>query len=104
MRPVKAEISALVAVLEAEGWETPEQVAEECIKALDKARADRTLYVAVMQFGTVNPYYLGLGPYAGKATAKNAALKFPGATEAYRIAVVPMMNEAGMNQLLKEVG
>lgn len=104
LRPVKAEISALTEVLEQDHWETPEQAAEACIKALDVARAGRTLYVAVMQFGEKSPFYLGLGPYAGKQSARNAATSHPGATEAYKIVVVPLLNDEGLSTMLKEVG
>lgn len=104
LRPVLAEVRALVEVLEAEGWETPEQVAEACILALDKARADRTLHVAVMQFGEAQPFYLGLGPFPGVKSARKAVTSYPGATEAYKIVVVPMLNEAGIDAMLKDVG
>lgn len=104
LRPVRAEIKALTEVLEQDHWETPEQAAEACIKALDVARAERTLYVAVMQFGETNPFYVGLGPYAGKQSARVAATKHPGATEAYKMAVVPLLNDEGLSMMLKDVG
>lgn len=103
LRPTKKEIKALVDLLE-QDWETPEVLAEALAKALDEARAERTTYVAVMQFGTNVPIYLGLGPFAGAKSASNAASKFPGATLAHRIAVVPMMNDEGITQKLREVG
>lgn len=104
LRPVAKEVKALVALLE-QDWETPEVLAEELIKALDEARADRKTYMVVMQYGSKKlPWYVGLGPYAGVKSARQAAEKFPGATLARRMAVVPIMNQEGVAQLLKEVG
>jgi hypothetical protein len=104
VRPTKIEIKALVDLLEQDCWETPEQVAEACIKALDHARAERTTYCAVMQFGEVKPFYLALGPYAGNKSAAGAARKHPGATEAFRIVVVPLLNDEGLTSVLRDVG
>lgn len=102
VRPL--EVRALVPLLE-QNWETPEALAEELIRTLDQTRADKTSYVAVMQFGTEKtPWYAGVGPYPGERSARNAVSRHPGATLAYRIAVVPIMSPEGLEQHLKEVG
>lgn len=104
LRPTKGEINALVPLLE-QNWETPEVLAEALIKALDQARALRTTYVAVMQFGDKRPViYAGIGPYAGMASARNAVSTHPAAGEATKVAVVPVMSQEGLAELLREVG
>ena len=96
----------MVALLE-QDWETPEELAKALIVALDKARAGRTTYIGVMQFGPTSNegvFYHGLGPYAGVTSALRAVQKFPGASVAQRIAIVPVTNDEGLDQKLKEVG
>lgn len=105
VRPL--EIKALVPLLE-QDWETPEDLATALIQQLDQTRADRKSYIAVMQYGGQGQpgqvWYVGLGPYAGSASARNAASKHPGAGMATAIAVVPVTSEAGFDLLLREVG
>lgn len=106
LQPVTKEIQAAVELLE-QDWETPEQLAEELIRTIDRARSDRTMYIAVMQFGSgqpARPFYLAIGPYAGRRSAQRAAESFPAATEAHRIVVIPLTNQAGVEARLKEVG
>lgn len=101
MNPTKKEIEALVELLE-QDWETPEELAKACIKAVDLARTERTTYVAVMAFGP--NFYMAIGPYAGETTARNAVQKFPGASVAKHVAVVPLTSAEGVELKLKEVG
>lgn len=106
LAPHKVEIQAMVSLLEAD-WETPEELAKALIVALDKARAQRTTYVAVMQFGPSSGggvFYHALGPYAGVTSARNAVSRFPGASVAHRIVIVPLTNDEGLDQRLREVG
>ena len=103
VRPL--EIKALVPLLE-QDWESPEELAKNLIEALDKARASRTSYVAVMQFGDRDGHcwYYGLGPYPGMTTASNAVQRHPGATVATKVVVVPVTSPEGLDRLLREVG
>lgn len=102
MNPTKKEISALVELLE-QDWETPEELAKAAIAALDAARIERTTYVAVLQFGSKRPaWYVGLGPYAGATSARNAAQKFPGSSVATAIAVVPLRSPELVEEQLRE--
>jgi hypothetical protein len=103
LNPTKAEITALVALLE-QNWETPEVLAKALIGALDAARASRTTYVAVLQFGNTSPWYAGLGPYPGAKSARQAVARFPGSTVASAIGVVPLLSDEGLAQKLREVG
>lgn len=100
VRPL--EVKALVPLLE-QDWETPEALAEALIGALDQVRADRTSYVAVMQFGDKSVFYAGLGPYPGARSAKAAVLRHPSAGMAYKIAVVPMTSPEGLKGLLTDI-
>lgn len=102
VRPL--EVRALVPLLE-QDWETPEELAEGLIRALDTVRAERTSFVAVMQFGLESPlFYAGLGPYPGYKSAQAAVLRHPGATMASVIAVVPIMSPDGLEVHLKKWG
>ncbi len=103
LQPVQKEIQAAVELLE-QDWETPEQLAEELIRAIDRARSSRTMYVVVLQFGTTSHSYMAVGPYAGRRSAIRAVESFPGATEARRIVAVPLVNQVGLEALIKEVG
>lgn len=101
MNPTKKEVNALVDLLE-QDWGTPEELAEALIKALDRARADRTTYIAVMVFGP--RFASAIGPYAGAKSAQNAVKKFPGASVAKTVAVIPLQSAEGVEAWLKEVG
>lgn len=112
IRPTKAEVNALVPLLE-QDWDSPEDLASALIRAVDQARAERKLYVAVMQFGgggnggkgmSGPVWYTGVGPYPGKDSAKKAVLSHPGASLATKIAVVPVVSPAGLELLLRDVG
>lgn len=101
MNPTKKEVNALVELLE-QDWETPEELAKALIKALDEARTNRTTYVAVMVFG---PHFASaIGPYAGATSARNAVKKFPGASVAKQVAVIPLTSAEGVEEKLREVG
>ena len=97
--------TGLVTELLLQDWDSPEDLADSIIKAVDEDRAKRTSYVAIMQFGEGNGsvFYMGLGPYAGAKSARKAVKGFPGATEAYRIAVVPVTSQEGLRQQLEEL-
>jgi hypothetical protein len=101
VNPTKKEVNALVELLE-QDWETPEELARALIKALDQARADRTTYIAVMVFGP--KFAHAIGPYSGAKSAQNAVKKFPGATVAKTVAVIPLQSAEGVEGWLKEVG
>lgn len=101
VNPTKKEINALVELLE-QDWETPEVLAKALIKALDEARTQRTTYVAVMVFGP--KFAHALGPYSGARSAQNAVKKFPGASVAKTVAVLPLTSAEGVEEWLKEVG
>lgn len=101
VRPL--EVRALVPLLE-EDWDSPEELAESLIMALDQARTERTSYVAVMQFGEGSPFYVGLGPYPGTKSAIAALKKHPAASMAVKRVIVPMIGPEGFEQLLRKVG
>lgn len=101
MNPTKKEINALVELLE-QDWETPEELAKALIKAVDQARTERTTYVGVMVFG---PHFASaIGPYSGATSARNALKKFPGASVAKHVAVIPLTSAEGVEEKLREVG
>ena len=105
----KTEVALLVKLLE-QDWESAEALAKALISALDKDRADRTSYVAVMQFGGGAPgmtgrvWYHGFGPYPGKASAQRAVLSDPGASMATAIVVLPVTSPEGLANKLREAG
>lgn len=108
----KTEVALLVKLLE-QDWESADALAKALISALDKDRADRTSYVAVMQFGgggngkpgmTGPVWYSAIGPYPGAASAKRAVLSDPGASMATVIAVIPVTSPEGLAIKLREVG
>jgi hypothetical protein len=102
VRPL--EVRALTPLLE-QDWETPEQLAEALILALDGVRGDRTSYVGIMQFGSKDGavWYAGIGPYPGQKSAVSALRRHPGASLAHRCAVVPILSPEGFVALLKDV-
>jgi hypothetical protein len=98
------EIKAVAKLLQKD-WDSPEALAKALIEELDRVRADRTSYVAVMQFGDDGSiFYAGLGPYPGAKSAQQAMAYHPSAGMATKRAVVPMMNADGLKQHLKKVG
>jgi hypothetical protein len=106
MTATKTEIALFVKMLESpEDYETPEDLAKKMIEALDDKRAEKTRYVAVGQFGKDRaPWYSGIGPYPGRATAIKAAESHPGFSLATKVAVVPVTSKEGFEKLLGEVG
>lgn len=106
LSPVQAEIKAMVTLLE-QDWPSPEDLAKELILALDKARGDRTTYTVVMQFGpgedSPTVFYHGFGPFPGAKSAVKAVKRFPGASMASKIAVVPVTNEEWLDTMVKQV-
>jgi len=83
---------AVVSLLESDQeWDGPEEFAVAIINELDRVRADKTSYVAVMQFGFEGSvFYVGIGPFAGMKSAANEVAKHPAFREAAKVAVVPM--------------
>lgn len=108
MRFRQSEVNLLVSMLESpEEYESAEDLAKSLIEALDKDRASRTTYTAVMEFGSVaapHRFYVGLGYHPGAKSAARAAQSFPGAAEASKIVVIPVMTPEGVTEKLKEVG
>lgn len=102
----KTEVQGVAKILLSDGeYETAEDAATAIIKWLDADRAKRTSYVAVMQFGhrPGNVFYVGLGPYPGRASAEAAVKTHPAADEAYKVAVVPMTSDEGFKALIQKV-
>lgn len=83
---------AVVSLLESDQeWDGPEEMAVALINELDRVRADKKSYVAVMQFGFAGTsFYVGIGPFAGQKSAANEVSKHPAFREATKVAVVPM--------------
>lgn len=95
----KAEIEAIAPLL-AQEWEDAADLAAALVRALDEARAERTTWFAVLQFGTRVPIYLGLGPYDGRKTAERALRGHPAAGEAVLGVVVPILSPRGLEAML----
>ena len=69
---------------------------------MDEARTHRTTYIALMVFG--DKFATAIGPYSGAKTARNAVSKYPGASVAKRIVVVPLTSAEGVDARIREVG
>lgn len=122
MEPLKVEISALREVLmtpletfvtdrerDEKGEEWAEKMAHQrmfasAIKAVDKARGDRTLHMVVLRFGRGdNTFYTAFGPYATNAQAVKATVGLAQTFEYTAVAVVPMRNAEGLAALVTEL-
>jgi hypothetical protein len=121
MRPLKAELDALQAVLmtplgdfltdrEAAEHKDPEGLAQKrmftkAIEAVDEVRGSRTSWVVVLRFGTMpsSVTYQSFGPWSTKSQADKAAEVILRATEATAYAVVPQRTEDGWRALLGAV-
>lgn len=73
MKPRKAELAELAALLEA-GAETPEQLAELFVKRLDELRGARSHHYAA---AIVAGIPMAVGPYSTRNQAQKALEKFP---------------------------
>ena len=122
MEPLKVEIDALQAVMmtplesfvndkDAE-TRTPEKLEalahkrmfSTAIKAVDKARGERTLYMVVLRHGHgTATVYSGYGPYATKGQAEKATTEMRKAFDHTAYAVVPMRNAEGLHGLLTQL-
>ena len=121
MKPLKAELDALQAVLmtplgdlltdkeEAE-HKDPEGLAQKrmftkAIEAVDEMRGQRTSWVVVLRFGTVasSVTYQSFGPWSTKGQADRSADALLRALEATAYAVVPQRTEGGWQALLSAV-
>lgn len=121
MEPLKAETDALREVMftpveqfvsdkerEERGEEKAEALAHkrmfsQAIKAVDKARGERTTYMVVLRFGRGDTtFYKAFGPYPSKGTAEKDVLK-AGVFEYTAYAVVPMRNAEGLAALVEEL-
>ena len=93
---------AVVSLLESDQeWDGPEELAVALIKTLDEVRANKTSYIAVMQFGFGEvPFYVGIGPFAGMKSAANEVAKHPAFKEAGKVAVVPVNTPAHVAQVI----
>ncbi|HET6917260.1 MAG TPA: hypothetical protein VFH56_14295 [Acidimicrobiales bacterium] len=103
MKPLKAEITAIAKLL-TEGAETPEALASAVIEELDKVRAQRVTYAAILRFGSKgNCFFTGFAPYSTTNQAKKAIEKHPAAGMATAYAVVPVVNDIGLDELIARV-
>ena len=103
MRPLKKEIDAVAALLK-QGADTPEQLAADVITTLDRARAERTTYSLVLRFGSPgNVFFQSFGPYSTINQAEKAFEKHPAAHMATGRAVVPCVNDIGLDELIARV-
>lgn len=101
MTPLKSEVKAITGLLTSpEEWDTPEALAKEIVKALDKARADRTLYVGVMVFGGTD---LACGPYSTANQAHKGLQQHPALSMAKASGVVPLNTQEGVQQIIEKV-
>jgi hypothetical protein len=115
VRPL--EVKALLPLLEEDWTDTVNEktgkvtpgvvrLATALIQKLDEVRADRTSYIAVIQIGGKNGFYVGIGPYPGESSAMKALLKHPvmqDKTLATGAAIVPVESQEGFENRLKEI-
>jgi hypothetical protein len=98
--PLKAEIQAVEAVLD-QPHESAKDAAKAAIIALDLARAKRVTFFSVFRFGgDKNAWFQGFGPYATRNQALKAIEKHPAVDMAKGLAVVPCVNEHGLDELI----
>lgn len=120
MKPLKAELDALQAVLmtplgdfltdkEANEHKDPEGLAQKrmftkAIEAVDAVRGERTSWVVVIRFGTVasSVTYQSFGPWSTKAQAEKAAGDILRAVEGTAYAVVPQRTPEGWEAMLSD--
>ena len=121
MKPLKAEVDALSAVLmtpledflterEQNEHKDPEGLAQKrmftkAIEAVEEVRGLRTGWIVVLRFGTSasSVTYQSFGQWSTKAQADKAAEGLLKALEATAYAVVPQRTEAGWQALVAEV-
>lgn len=119
MKPLKAEMDALQAVLmtplgdfltdkEAAEHRDPEGLAQKrmftkAIEAVDAVRGERTSWVLVIRFGTVasSVTYQSFGPWSTKSQAEKAADAILSAVEGTAYAVVPQRTPEGWEAMLQ---
>ena len=98
MRLLKAELKALVKVLEdPNAYETPEQAAQAMADELDRLRGERTWHYACYLSAGIPG---ALGPYSTKGQAEKALAKFGAADKAW---VVPGRTHEGLLSLLERL-
>lgn len=120
MRPLKAELDALNAVLmtpledfltakERDEHKDPEGLAQKrmftkAIEAVDEVRGLRTAWVVVLRFGVSasSVTYQSFGSWSTKAQAERAAESILRTVEGTAYAVVPQMSEGGWQAALSE--
>ena len=122
MKPLKAELDALAAVLMAGPQEHITEKEEQtlsqdklealaykrmftkAIEALDEARGGRTYYMVVLRHGEgTRTFYSGFGPYSTKPQAETAVSKLISTMDSTAYAVVPTRSEGGLANLLREL-
>lgn len=115
VRPL--EVKALLPLLEQDWLDTTNEtsgkvtpgvvrLAEALIQELDRVRMERTSYIGVIQIGGKHGIYLGVGPYAGKASAAAALSKHPvmgDSTLVTGAVIVPVESPEGFDARLKEL-
>lgn len=74
LRPSKSEVEAVAELLSA-GSDSPESMAEEVIRLVERLRHEREQWVTIIDLGS--GIYVGRGPYATKHMAVKAAPKDP---------------------------
>lgn len=100
VRPL--EVKALVPLLQAD-WESPEELSEALIARLDEERASRTSYVAVLRIGGAagKAINVGMGPFPGAQSAKNALKAHPALGMASAAVVVPILSPQGYERQMR---
>jgi hypothetical protein len=95
---------AVVSLLESDQeWDGPEDMALAIINEIDRVRRDKTSYVAVMQFGETIPFYIGVGPFPGAKSARNAVQGHPALGMALKAVVVPVQTPEHAAAKVKEL-
>lgn len=81
-----------------------QRMAKQAIKAVDKARGDRTQWMVVLRHGRgESTVYTGYGPYSTKAQGERAQEKLAHTFHSTGYALVPMRNAEGLADLLEQV-
>ena len=120
MKPLKAEIDAMNAVLmtplgefltdrEAAEHKDPEGLAQKrmftkAIEAVDAVRGERTSWVVVIRFGAVasSVTYQSFGPWSTRAQAEKAAVDILRQVEGTAYAVVPQRTPEGWASMVEQ--
>lgn len=88
LRPIKAEVEAIAAMLSA-GAETPEDLAADVIREVERLRGEREQWFVVFELSP--GVYSGYGPCATRAEARKRMPNLLMAQLSRRAAVVPVL-------------